>query len=602
MHVQKTVDHHGKTLAYGEFDARETVHVCPAGCRHPAGVRVTRRAMALTEMLIPRSTVGYDVLVFVGLQRFLHCRRREEIRDTLLSEHGLSLSTGAVSHLTRRFLEYLHALHDARTEPLRAALAADGGWPLHIDATGENGRGTLLVAYAGWRRWVLGAWKIPTEHAEAILPRLRQVVHRFGAPCAVVRDLGPAMIAATAALVAELGLTIPVLACHYHFLRDIGRDLLDADYSELRELFRRGKARPKLRAFARELGRTLGSDIAVAREDLRAWQAGDTEGHVLPGGRAGIATVRALAQWVLDYAADSSGEDYPFDRPYLDLYDRCCGVRLAIDTFMTGTPDRAVTKSLERLRRVLDHVVCALPFEAVTRRLRRRATIFDELRDAVRLMPTSSGRHTATSSHRWPPERQAAELCDIEAAIDRLTASLQERRPRRGPAQDTRQAIDLVLEHLERHGQSLWGHVIPRPVEAGGGIRLVERTNNLLETFFRDMKHMERRRSGRKVLTHDLECLPAAAVLARNLAHPDYVAILCGSLDRLAPSFAALDEDRRRRTLAGQQPTSQTTVLTHETATASLPAPDRRLVRSEGMHMRLLAAACGPLTQTMGGA
>ncbi len=133
-------------------------------------------------------------------------------------------------------------------------------------------------------------------------------------------------------------------------------------------------------------------------------------------------------------------------------------------------------------------------------------------------------------------------------------------------------------------------------------MRLVERTNNRLETFFRDIKHLERRRSGRKMLTHDLECLPAAAGLARNLAHPDYVAILCGSLDRLAPSFAALDEDRRRRTLAGQQPTSQTTVLTHETATASLPAPARRLVRSEGMHTRLLAAACGPLTQTMGGA
>ena len=594
MHVQKTVDHHGKTLAYGELDARETVHVCPAGCRHPAGVRVTRRATALTEVLMPRSSVGYDVMVFVGLQRFLHFRRREDIRETLLRAYGMSLSTGEVSNLTRRFLGYLHALHDARTEPLRAALAADGGWPLHIDATGEDGRGTLLVAYAGWRRWALGAWKIPTENAEAILPRLRQVVQRFGAPCAVVRDLGPAMIAAAAELVAELGLNIPVLACHYHFLRDIGRDLLDSDYSELRELFRRVKARPKLRALARELGRKLGGDIAVAREDLRAWHACDTEGHVLPGGRAGSATVRAMAQWVLDYAADSRGEDYPFDRPYLDLYDRCCGVRLAIDTFMTGTTDHHVKKSLERLRRVLDHVVCELPFEAVTRRLRRRATIFDELREALRLMPTSSGRNTATSSHRWPPERQAAELCDIEAAIDRLTAALQERRPRRGPAQNTRQAIDLVLEHLERHGQSLWGHVIPRPVEAGGGIRLVERTNNLLETFFRTMKHGERRRSGRKILTQDFECLPAAATLTCNLTRPDYVAILCGSLDRLAHAFAEFDHDDRRRTLAGEQPAAPQppTLLTHEMATASLPTADRRLVRSEAMDRRILAAAC----------
>jgi ABC-type Fe3+ transport system permease subunit len=64
---------------------------------------------------------------------------------------------------------------------------------MHLDATGEDGRGTLLVVYAGWRRWVLGAWKIPTERADAILPRLRAVVGCFGDPCAVMRDLGRAV-------------------------------------------------------------------------------------------------------------------------------------------------------------------------------------------------------------------------------------------------------------------------------------------------------------------------------------------------------------------------------------------------------------------------
>jgi hypothetical protein len=29
---------------------------------------------------------------------------------------------------------------------------------MHVDATGEDGRGTLLLVLAGWRQWVLGAW------------------------------------------------------------------------------------------------------------------------------------------------------------------------------------------------------------------------------------------------------------------------------------------------------------------------------------------------------------------------------------------------------------------------------------------------------------
>lgn len=77
-----------------------------------------------------------------------------------------------------------------------------------------NGRGTLLVAYAGWRGWVLGAWKIPTERAEAILPRLQEVVEGFGPPCAIMRYLGRAMSEAAQSLVEQHQPLIPVLACH----------------------------------------------------------------------------------------------------------------------------------------------------------------------------------------------------------------------------------------------------------------------------------------------------------------------------------------------------------------------------------------------------
>ncbi|MCP4751231.1 MAG: hypothetical protein GY866_10075, partial [Proteobacteria bacterium] len=117
---------------------------------------------------------------FIGLKRFLHHRQREEIRTELSREHGIFLSSGEISNLANLFLSYLRELHLKRTDRLRSLLAGDGGWPLHIDATGEDGRGTLLVAFAGWRGWVLGAWKVPTERTDAVLPCLREIVRRFG--------------------------------------------------------------------------------------------------------------------------------------------------------------------------------------------------------------------------------------------------------------------------------------------------------------------------------------------------------------------------------------------------------------------------------------
>jgi hypothetical protein len=142
---------HGVTLEHGSFTARETVHSCTAGCRQE-GAPVTRRCAALALRLPPKTSIGYDVMVFAGLARFVDYRQREEIRARLEREHGIVLSSGELSVLNRRFLVYLEALHQDRAGALREALAKEGGWPLHIDATGEDGQG----AYAGWRGWALG--------------------------------------------------------------------------------------------------------------------------------------------------------------------------------------------------------------------------------------------------------------------------------------------------------------------------------------------------------------------------------------------------------------------------------------------------------------
>ncbi len=588
MHVQKTVPHKGNTLSHGAFCARETVYVCAARCQHQSGVLVTQRAERLQRLLLPYRTLGYDVMVYVGLERFLHHRQREEIRNALQAEHGLSLATGTISDLACLFGDYLRSLHEARADRLHAAVESDGGWPLHVDATGENGRGTMLIAYAGWRRWVLGAWKIPTERADAILPRLREVVGLFGPPCAIVRDLGRAMIPAVNDLVTELGLPIAILTCHAHFLADVGEDLLDASHSTLRKFFRHHKVRPALRGLAREIERKIGRQIAQAREAVQAWQARQDGEHALPDGNLdGLGVVRSLAQWVLDYPADSTGADFPFDRPYLDLYDRCARVRRAVDAFLRKPPvDKEVRRALERLARILEPVPRANSFTEAATTLRRRAKLFDELRTALRLHPSNNGVQEPT------PGTCEQELRDIRAAVEQLTLSLKERRPGRGPAQDTRQAIDLILAHLDRHGDSLWGHAIALSAKAGCGVRLVPRTNNLLEGFNRALKQGERRRSGRKILSNDFEHMQPEAALARNLLCSDYVEILCGSLERLPQAFAELDADRRRRLLTADQSSALDSCPdTPEIAGVSLPKADRRLVRSEAMGKQVLAAA-----------
>jgi len=131
------------------------------------------------------------------------------------------------------------------------------------------------------------------------------------------------------------------------------------------------------------------------------------------------------------------------------------------------------------------------------------------------------------------------------------------------------------------------------PEGAGGGVRLVFRTNFPAENFFGQFKHDERRRSGRKNLTQDLEQLPAEAVLVYNLKHPDYVDLVCSSLDRLAEAFAHLGLDRHEKRLKGLPSDDRQQDLRSEIqlASASLSTADRRVIRTEEMDRRVAAAA-----------
>jgi hypothetical protein len=92
-------------------------------------------------------------------------------------------------------------------------------------------------------------------------------------------------------------------------------------------------------------------------------------------------------------------------------------------------------------------------------------------------------------------------------------------------------------------------HLFGHPVildEDGTVIAVVQRTNNVDEHFFGNEKQQLRRRVGRAHLGRDLEDQSAQAALAANLRHPDYVRILCGSLEHLHNAFAELDEQALR--------------------------------------------------------
>ncbi len=68
-----------------------------------------------------------------------------------------------------------------------------------------------------------------------------------------------------------------------------------------------------------------------------------------------------------------------------------------------------------------------------------------------------------------------------------------------------------------------------------------QRTNNILERFFRDLKRSHRKKSGTVSLTRTLRSILADTLLVKNLGNPDYMEIILNGSSTLEERFAKID-------------------------------------------------------------
>lgn len=537
LRVQKSKKRIVSTIETGTIQAREIRKVCFMDSSHPVETSET-----LSQMVPCGQRYGYDLIVWVGVARYLRNLQRKEIRAELFQKKGIILSDGSISEVCDRFLLYFEALHITRAPTLRVAM--ESGYPLHIDATNEYGKGGLFLCMDGWRGWVLHATKIATENAEELRPAIDKTLSFFGDPIAVVRDLGSAGAKSVDPLRQK---NIPDLVCHYHFLGAIGKKLFDADYSSLRKLLQRSKVRSGLRELLRELRRNHTADIYDGKF-----------GH----GRMRDA-LPALILWVLE---GEGGKDlpFPFCLPHLNFYQRCCEVTQRVERWMPLPRSQIERRVLKQIFTVITRLDKIEYFGLVVSRLEKSWKAFCELRDILRLTDAELPRGDRRGLiNRGIPAFEAERLRDIE---EKTTAYHEEIRQRVTDAQTESQKAagelpeTIILKYLDRYSSHLFGH--PLLLDDDGKIlAVVERTNNVAEHFFGADKQKLRRRLGRANLGRDLEDQPAQAVLVSNLNHPDYVKITCGSLDNLPTAFAKLDQGEFKKESTLQRSNKDTDLM-----------------------------------------
>ncbi len=208
------------------------------------------RSHELQTFVAPGDNYADDTLVQVGLRRFTHYRQAPEISLELLKwPFCIAVPDSSVNYLARKFVAYFQIVHEESVGLLRSDMRKRGGYILHIDGTCDKGSRVLLVCVDSLSGQVLDSRKIGSENHEEVLGILKAMRKNWGIPMAVVHDLRKAFF--SAASKAFPG--VPQFACHFHFVADVGKDILSVHQSELRTLFRREKIKPKLRELVRSL-------------------------------------------------------------------------------------------------------------------------------------------------------------------------------------------------------------------------------------------------------------------------------------------------------------------------------------------------------------
>jgi hypothetical protein len=465
------------------------------------------RSTELPRIVAPGCKLSYDLIAKVGLERFLECRQCEEIQLGLSRQYGIELPVKTISYLSQKFVAYFQVVHQESIGLLRGDMCKRGGYILHIDGTCEEASHVLLVCLDSLSGQVLESCKISSENTVEVSNVLQRVRRDWGVPLAMVHDLRTSLITAAA----EVFPGIPQFVCHYHLAADVGNDLLDPHVDRLRCLFRKTKIRSKLGVLCRSL-----KEFAVSPESgehvLTCVMGLDSCQKLREYSTQEIAkgAVHSLASWILAFLRSGEGYGFPFDLPYLTLYERILVTHQVLVEAVSdwSMKNRGALGALKRLKSILDTVVeseYTEEFQEIVAETKRDQKIFERLRTALRicLKGGKKRRNDEGAPNNLSPSRHKAVLQELQESLVR--------KAQRDPA--SKKACNVVTKHLKKYWDLLFGHVI----KSKGRTVVVPRTNNIEERLFRTIKRQCRRLHGRRHLSRDLDAMSAGTALVLNV-------------------------------------------------------------------------------------
>jgi len=357
-----------------------------------------------------------------------------------------------------------------------------------------------------------------------VIPFLRQIKQQYGDPLALVHDMGKGILLA----VGEVFPGKPDFICHFHFLRDIGKDLFEEPYQRIRTRIQKLNLRTLLRQKAKALEKAMGANGKA----VQALKAGlnKGEGEISYFYQMPDLIVFAMIHWAFDTSGQVKGYGFPFDLPHLIFYQRLRRIYSFIEQIRhTPLHGNKSYRPLFRLFRLISRVMEDPTLSKSVAQMEERVEVFEKLRKALRIA-LPEGKKGLNDD---------GEDTDIKTIKEKVEAFREQLRT--DSHFSGKDPYGKMIRQIDAYWEKLFADPIAVDTPNGRVFLQPQRTNNTLERFFRDFKRRNRKKSGTVSLTKTLKTILSDTPLVKNLDNEEYLGIILDGCDTLEQRFAKID-------------------------------------------------------------
>lgn len=505
----------------GEFTAKETLHKCDnSDCEN----NIIYNSQELIKLVAPGCNYGYDLIDYIGESMFIRHMQSTEIRQTLLIRNNISISISGIEYLAKKFIIYLSVIHEHYNMEIVETMDSNGGYILHLDALGGNKGGERVISgIDSITDFVLENAKIPSENSISIIPFLEKIKKNFGCPLRIVQDMGKGIMKAVETVFPET----EILICHFHFLRDIGKDLLETGYDIIRKRLRHFGFLILLRNLSKELNAVSENpgDINRFYEARMCSSQINVQNHTETA-----ILLYTLIEWILDWKHESAGYGFPFDRPHYDLAMRVKNAFTILEN-ITNIEDNQTQESItllkifKRLKGILKEITEDKELNNAVSEIEQDIQIFDSFRNAMRIAPKDGSNGLNDQGNE--------DIKTIEASVNKFISEIK----LNTAFAESKKGISF-LKQINKYRSKLFSDPITVCTPNGTKIIQPQRTNNIMEQMFRDFTRDNKRKTGNNSVGRTIRSMIKDTPLIRNLKNKEYRKLILENKQNLAEVFA----------------------------------------------------------------